>query len=73
MTKVIVTFNYRDLELNRFVVAGEELEVSDERATLLVSKKLVKVLEISDDVKIEEKEEKPEVKTKELKVSKKTK
>ena len=73
MTKVKVTFNYRDLELNRFVVAGEELEVSDERATLLVSKKLVKVLEISDDVKIEEKEEKPEVKTKELKVSKKTK
>jgi hypothetical protein len=73
MTKVKVTFNYRDLELNRFVVAGEELEVSDERATLLVSKRLVKVLEISDDVKIEEKEEKPEVKTKELKVSKKTK
>ena len=73
MTKVKVTFNYRDLESNRFVVAGEELEVSDERATLLVSKRLVKVLEISDDVKIEEKEEKPEVKTKELKVSKKTK
>jgi hypothetical protein len=73
MTKVKVTFNYRDLELNRFVVAGEELEVSDERATLLVSKRLVKVLEISDDIKIEEKEEKPKVKTKELKVSKKTK
>lgn len=73
MTKVKVTFNYRDLELGRVVVTGEELEVSDERATLLVSKRLVKVLEISDDVVIEEKEEKPEVKTKELKVSKKTK
>lgn len=73
MTKVKVTFNYRDLELNRFVVAGEELEISDERATLLVSKRLVKILEVSDDVVIEEKEEKPEVKTKELKVSKKTK
>ena len=73
MTKVKVTFNYRDLELGRVVVTGEELEVSDERATLLVSKRLVKVLEISDDVVIEEKEEKPIVKTKELKVSKKTK
>jgi hypothetical protein len=73
MTKVKVTFNYRDLELGRVVVTGEELEVSDERATLLVSKRLVKVLEISDDVVIEEKEEKPVVKTKELKVSKKTK
>jgi hypothetical protein len=73
MTKVKVTFNYRDLELGRVAVVGEELEISDERATLLVSKRLVKILEVSDDVKIEEKEEKPEVKTKELKVSKKTK
>lgn len=73
MTKVKVTFNYRDLELGRVVVTGEELEVSDERATLLVSKRLVKVLEISDDIVIEEKQEKPVVKTKELKVSKKTK
>lgn len=73
MTKVKVTFNYRDLELGRVAVVGEELEVSDERATLLVSKRLVKILEVSDDVEIEEKEENPEVKTKELKVSKKTK
>ena len=73
MTKVKVTFNYRDLELGRVAIVGEELEVSDERATLLVSKRLVKILEVSDDVKIVEKEEKPEVKTKELKVSKKTK
>lgn len=73
MTKVKVTFNYRDLELGRVAAVGEELEVSDERATLLVSKRLVKILEVSDDVEIEEKEEKPEVKTKELKVSKKTK
>jgi hypothetical protein len=73
MTKVKVTFNYRDLELGRVAVVGEELEVSDERATLLVSKRLVKILEVSDDVEIEEKEEKPEVKTKELKVSKKSK
>jgi hypothetical protein len=73
MTKVKVTFNYRDLELGRMAVVGEELEISDERATLLVSKRLVKVLEVSDDLVIEEKEEKPEVKTKELKVSKKSK
>lgn len=70
MTKVKVIFNYRDLELGRAVNAGEEFEVSDERAALLVSKRLVKILEVSEDVVIEEKEEKPEVKTKELKVSK---
>lgn len=56
--------------MGRAVNAGEKFEVSDERAELLVSKRLVKILEISDDVKIEEKEEKPVVKTKELKVSK---
>lgn len=70
MTKVEVIFNYRDLELGRAVIAGEKFEVSDERATVLVSKRLVKILEVSDDVKIEEKEEKLEIKTKELKVSK---
>jgi hypothetical protein len=70
MTKVEVIFNYRDLELERAVLVGERFEVSDERATVLVSKRLVKILKVSDDVKIEEKEEKLEIKTKELKVSK---
>lgn len=70
MTKVKVIFNYRDLELGRAVSVGEEFEVSDERATLLVSKRLVKILEVAEDVVIEEKEDKPVVKTKELKVSK---
>jgi hypothetical protein len=70
MTKIEVIFNYRDLELDRAVLVGEKFEVSDERATVLVSKRLVKILKVSDDVKIEEKEEKLEIKTKELKVSK---
>lgn len=70
-TKVKVTKAYRDLELERFVREGEILEVSDERAELLLSKRFVAIVEIKEDVK--EKEEKPVVKTKELKTTKKTK
>lgn len=68
MTKIQVIRAYRDIELNRFVKEGEILEVSDERASLLLGKRFVKVIEI-----IEEKQEKPQIKTKELKTSKKTK
>ncbi len=68
MTKIEVVKAYRDLELGRFVKEGEKFEVSDERAELLLNKKFVKIVEI-----LEEKEEKPVVKTKELKTTKKTK
>lgn len=68
MTKIQVIRAYRDIELNRFVKEGEILEVPDERASLLLGKRFVKVIEI-----IEEKQEKPQIKTKELKTSKKTK
>jgi len=68
MTKIEVVKAYRDLELGRFVKEGEKFEVSDERAELLLNKKFVKIVEI-----LEEKEEKPVVKTKELKTAKKTK
>lgn len=71
MTQIEVIRAYRDLELGRFVREGEKFEVSDERAELLVNKKFVKILFIKED-KIE-KEEKPVVKTKELKTAKKTK
>jgi hypothetical protein len=71
MTRIEVTRAYRDLELGRFVREGEIFNVSDERATLLVSKNFVRILEVKEDVV--EKEEKPVVKTKELKTSKKTK
>jgi hypothetical protein len=71
MTRIEVTRAYRDLELGRFVREGEIFNVSDERATLLVSKNFVRILEVMEDVV--EKEEKPVVKTKELKTSKKTK
>lgn len=70
-TKIKIIRAYRDLELGRFVVEAELLEVSDERAAVLVSKKLAKIIEIKEDVV--EKQEKLEVKTKELKTSKKTK
>lgn len=70
-TKVKVTKAYRDLELERFVREGEILEVSDERAELLLSKRFVAIVEIKEDVK--EKEEKSVIKTKELKTTKKTK
>lgn len=70
-TRVEVTRAYRDLELGKFVREGEIFEVSDERASLLAEKRFIRILEVKKD--IEEKEEKPVVKTKELKTAKKTK
>ena len=67
--KIKVKYSYRDLELGRFVKEGEELIVSDERAEVLLKKGFIRVAE---DV-VKEKEEKLEVKTKELKTHKKTK
>ena len=72
MTRIEVTRAYRDLELDKFVREGEIFSVSDERATLLVEKGFIRILEVTPDV-VEEKEEKPVVKTKELKTVKKTK
>ena len=71
-TKVKVIYNYRDVELERPVLAGEEFLVDSERAEMLVARKLVKVLETLEE-EVVEKEEKEEVKTKELKIAKKTK
>lgn len=67
--KIKVKYSYRDLELGRAVSEGEEFIVSDERAELLLKKGFVRLVE---DV-VEEKEFKVEIKTKELKTSKKTK
>jgi len=72
MTRIEVTRAYRDLELDKFVREGEIFNVSDERAALLVEKGFIRILEVTPDV-VEEKEEKPVVKTKELKTVKKTK
>jgi hypothetical protein len=74
--KIKVKYSYRDLVLNRFVIEGEELIVSDERAELLLKKGFVRNFEdvVQDIVQeVVQKEEKAEVKTKELKISKKTK
>lgn len=71
--KIKVKYSYRDLVLNRFVKEGEELIVSDERAELLLKKGFVRNFEDIVEEEVVEKEEKVEVKTKELKISKKTK
>jgi hypothetical protein len=78
--KIKVKYSYRDLVLNRFVIEGEELIVSDERAELLLKKGFVRnfedvVEEVVQDIvqEVVQKEEKLEAKTKELKISKKTK
>lgn len=66
MVKVECTVTYNDLELNRLVEKGEQLEVTKERANYLVNEReLAKVIEvIPEEVKVEEVklEEKKEVK-----------
>jgi hypothetical protein len=71
-TKVKVIYNYRDVELDRAVLVGEEFVVDSQRAEMLVARKLVKLLGAVEE-QVVEKEEKEEVKTKELKTTKKTK
>lgn len=66
MVKVECTVTYNDLQLNRLVEKGEQLEVTKERADYLVNEReLAKVIEvIPEETKIEEVklEEKKEVK-----------
>ena len=66
MVKVECTVTYNDLQLNRLVEKGEQLEVTKERANYLVNEReLAKVIEvIPEEVKVEEVklEEKKEVK-----------
>ena len=56
MVKVECILDYNDLQLKRLVKAGEELEVTKDRAEVLVEKKLAKVIEV-----IPEPEKEPEV------------
>lgn len=55
MVKVKCIVTYNDLQLNRLVNIGEELEVTNERAETLLDKQLVEVIEVIP----EEKKEKP--------------
>lgn len=57
MVKVECILTYNDLQLKRLVKEGEELEVTKDRAKVLVDKNLVKVVEV-----IPEPEKEPEVK-----------
>lgn len=61
MVKAECIVAYQDLQLNKLVNIGEVLDLTTERAEYLVSRKLVKVLEvIPEEVKLEEvKEEAP--------------
>lgn len=56
MVKVECILEYNDLQLKRLVKVGEELEVTKDRAEVLVEKELVKVVEV-----IPEPEKDPEV------------
>lgn len=49
MVKVECITLYNDLQLNRLVTIGEELEVENERAKRLVNKGLVKAIEVIPD------------------------
>lgn len=66
MVKVQCILDYNDLQLKRLVKVGEELEVTKERAEVLVEKKLVKVVEV-----IPEEEKTPAKKTTAKKTNKK--
>jgi hypothetical protein len=60
MVKVQCILDYNDLQLKRLVKESEELEVTKDRADTLVSKKLVKVIDvIPEPVKEEEKSTEP--------------
>lgn len=49
MVKVECILDYNDLQLKRLVKAGEELEVTKDRAEVLTSKKLAKVIEATPE------------------------
>lgn len=65
MVKVQCILDYNDLQLKRLVKAGEELEVTKDRAEVLVTKELAKVVEVIPEPVKEpevEKASEPEVK-----------
>ena len=66
MVKVQCILDYNDLQLKRLVKVGEELEVTQDRAEVLVEKELVKVVEV-----IPEEEKTPAKKTTAKKTNKK--
>jgi hypothetical protein len=47
MVKLKVIKKYKDIELERSMLVGEDLEVSRERAEVLLSKGFVKIIKIS--------------------------
>jgi len=54
MVKVECIVTYNDLQLERLVKIGEELEVTKDRADTLVEKGLVKVIEVIPELEVEE-------------------
>lgn len=59
MVKVECIVTYNDLQLERLVKIGEELEVTKDRADTLVEKGLVKVIEVIPDPVEEKKAPEP--------------
>ncbi len=54
MVKVQCILDYNDLQLEKLVKIGEELEVTKDRADTLVEKGLVKVIEVIPEPEVEE-------------------
>jgi hypothetical protein len=59
MVKVECIVTYNDLQLERLVKIGKEIEVTKDRADTLVEKGLVKVIEVIPDPVEEEKAPEP--------------
>jgi hypothetical protein len=69
MVKVECIVTYNDLQLERLVKIGEELEVTKDRADTLVEKGLAKVIEVIPEPKVEQ----PKVEEETITVTKKSK
>jgi len=60
--EVKVIRSYTDKELNRNMQIGDVIDVTKERATLLIEKDYVIALEVETEIEVEVKEKKPRVK-----------
>ena len=69
MVKVECIVTYNDLQLERLVKIGEELEVTKDRADTLVETALAKVIEVILEPKVEQ----PKVEEETITVTKKSK
>jgi hypothetical protein len=60
--EVKVIRSYTDKELNRNMQIGDVIDVTNERASLLIEKDYVIALQVETEIEVEVKEKKPRVK-----------